>query len=595
MLLRHAARGFVAGGLATAILLVVFPHFYGRLFEVFLFPVVGAVGGIAVGLVVLLWRAARRRRAAAVRFSRLLLVFVAVAFVLPILLYAARTPARHWRVSPKVVVLCIDGGTWDLIDPLIQSGRMTHLARLKREGVAGVLMSTDPSFSPVVWTTIGTGVQPAKHGINSFYSTQEYLQSKRYWDILEENGHSIGMFRWLVTWPPHPTNGFIIPGILAHDAECFPPRYNFINQLRIDKKLGRSSGPLEQIGVVWRFLRSGLRLETCLDIAWELWPAVRSGRYPDFHIAARRVEIRLNTDVYCHLLREAEPEYTCFYDNGADVLCHYYWQYFQPELFGDVDPESVDRYGSAIPDYYALNDRMFGRILEHLDPSSAVLVVSDHGHTADVEGAHRNFYVRSEPVLEALGMSGEYYGIALGSQMFIESVKTDPAERQAALERAVEKLSGVTLQQSNVHVFDAEIYDGERVLLVASKELTSLDGTVQTETGASKVKDWFITKAMTGTHEPEGIYLFEGPAFRKGVPGPQAKLVDIAPTLLYLSGIPLSRELDGEVLWDVFTDSFRAGHEVAHVDTYGHFDSLRRDLQLDEDTMKKLRALGYVR
>jgi predicted AlkP superfamily phosphohydrolase/phosphomutase len=599
MLFRATVRGFAAGALSTALALILFPHFYGRLFELLVFPAAGALAGVVVGLLVLLVRAVRRRPAREARsgagLSRALMFWLTVSIALPVLMYAVRTPARNWRVAPRLVVLCLDGGTWDLIDPLIQSGQMPNLSRLKRDGVSGMLMSTDPSFSPVVWTTIGTGVLPETHGINSFYSTQDYLQSKRVWDVLEENGHSIGMFRWLVTWPPHATNGFIVPGILAQDAECFPSKYNFVNQLRMDKKLGRSSGLVGTISVAWRFMRAGLRMETCLDIAQELWPALRSGQYVDFHIAARRAEIRLNADVYCHLLREAQPEFTCFYDNGADVLCHYYWHYYEPELFKDVDPAGVERYGSVISDYYALNDRVFGRIVDHLEPTSNVMVLSDHGHTADTDGAKRAFYPRSEPVLEALGMKDEFYGIALGSKMFIESVKADADEKRAALAAAVDAFNSVTTQEGNVRVFNAEIHDDDRVLLTASEELADLSGTVLTDAGVVKVEDWFLTKAMTGTHEPEGIYLLRGPAFRAGTTGPNSNLVDVAPTLLYLAGLPLSRELEGGVVWEAFTDAFRAENETAWVDTYGHFDPLRRDLKLDEETMKKLRALGYVR
>jgi hypothetical protein len=598
MFLRAAIRGLITGSLLTSLALLVFPHFYGRWFEPYALPLAGAVVGLGAGLIVLLWRKIRRRAVQVsdtALLSGWLRVVLGLAVLLPGLLYVVRTPARHWRVAPELAVLCIDGGTWDLIDPLVETGRMPNLAQLQREGVSGVLMSTDPSFSPVVWTTIGAGVKPEKHGITSFYATQDYLRSKRFWDVFEEAGRSIGMFRWLVTWPPHVTNGFIIPDILAQDAQCFPPKYDFVNQLRIDAKGGRSTSVFSKAAVAWKFLRAGLRMETCLAVAREVVPALRSGRYADFHIAARRIEIRLNADVYCHLLREAEPEFTCFYDNGADVLCHYYWEFFQPDLFVDVEPGDAQRYGGAIADYYELNDAVFGRIIDHLDPSTSIVILSDHGHAADPEGAKRNFYLRGEPVLDALGMSGDYYSIALASQTFVESIKTDPAERRAALERAVALLNAVTLEEDGIKVLDAKIYQDERVIVTASEDLTALDGSVRTDAGVHPVEEWFTTKAMSGIHEPEGIYLFKGPAFRAGVKGPEAELIDVAPTILFLSGFPLSREIDGEVVWGAFSQAFRADNDVAWVDTYGHFDSLRRDLELDAETVKKLRALGYIR
>jgi hypothetical protein len=64
---------------------------------------------------------------------------------------------------------------------------------------------------------------------------------------------------------------------------------------------------------------------------------------------------------------------------------------------------------------------------------------------------------------------------------------------------------------------------------------------------------------------------------------------------LYTAGFPLSRELDGLVMWDWIADAFRNEHEVSWIDTYGRYDPLRRDVVLDEETKKKLRSLGYVR
>jgi len=64
---------------------------------------------------------------------------------------------------------------------------------------------------------------------------------------------------------------------------------------------------------------------------------------------------------------------------------------------------------------------------------------------------------------------------------------------------------------------------------------------------------------------------------------------------LYASGFPLSRELDGSIMWDWITDSYRRHHEAAWIDSYGHPDTLRRDVTVDQETLEKLRSLGYVR
>src|SRR5512134_3209243 len=57
---------------------------------------------------------------------------------------------------PRLVVIGIDGASWDYIDPLIEAGRLPNLARIRREGASGRLRSVDCYFTPPAWTTMLT-------------------------------------------------------------------------------------------------------------------------------------------------------------------------------------------------------------------------------------------------------------------------------------------------------------------------------------------------------------------------------------------------------------------------------------------------------
>jgi hypothetical protein len=597
---RYVTGGLAFGFFATALTLIALPHFYSHAYELLVFPTAAAVVGASVAALVLLVGAIRRGRnqrpphPVEPVLGRRFVIVVAVSVVLSAALYFARAPSRSWKVSPKLLSLCIDGATWTVIDPLIDAGRMPNLSRLKSEGTAAVLLSEEPMYSLVAWTTIGTGVHPQKHGIQTFYDTQDDLRCKRFWEVFEDYDRSVGWFRWWITWPPRVKKGFVIPGILARDASAIPPRYGFINQFRADMKSGRRPSFARTAGTGWRYLRAGLRLETCAQIAFELLPALSSGRYADYHIASRRAEIRLNADVYCHLLREIRPEYTCFYDNGIDQMSHFYWQFFEPEIFRDLDPADVARYGGAIPDFYALHDRVIGRLLEHVDSSTSVVVLSDHGFAADDAGARNLYFTRGVPILSDLGLSDDYYSIALGSRTFVQSVRRDSVENRAALEHAVEVFNSLTVEESGMMIFNAWIENEGRVQLDVTDSLLTLQGHVQTPSGPKALESWFNTRALAGTHHLDGICIVKGPGFRRGHLGERAQLVDIAPTILYTAGFPLSLELDGSVVWDWIREDFRARNQVALIDTYGPYDPPRRDVELDEETLKKLRSLGYV-
>jgi tetratricopeptide (TPR) repeat protein len=79
--------------------------------------------------------------------------------------------------------------------------------------------------------------------------------------------------------------------------------------------------------------------------------------------------------------------------------------HFVPPVLAGVDPEAVARFGRAVDRIYEYQDRLLGELLAAVDPSTVVIVVSDHGFvngpdrpvglTADIEGQpgrwHRQF------------------------------------------------------------------------------------------------------------------------------------------------------------------------------------------------------------
>src|SRR5262245_17186980 len=76
--------------------------------------------------------------------------------------------ARH-----RVLVIGLDAADWEIIDPLVRAGRLPHIADLVRNGARAPLRSYDPMISPLIWTTMVTGVAPSEHGIADFLVTDE--------------------------------------------------------------------------------------------------------------------------------------------------------------------------------------------------------------------------------------------------------------------------------------------------------------------------------------------------------------------------------------------------------------------------------------
>jgi predicted AlkP superfamily phosphohydrolase/phosphomutase len=64
---------------------------------------------------------------------------------------------------PKVLVIGLDGATFDLLTPWMEQGELPRLRALRDGGISGELLSVIPPLSPPAWTTAATGVNPGKH------------------------------------------------------------------------------------------------------------------------------------------------------------------------------------------------------------------------------------------------------------------------------------------------------------------------------------------------------------------------------------------------------------------------------------------------
>lgn len=75
------------------------------------------------------------------------------------------------------------------------------------------------------------------------------------------------------------------------------------------------------------------------------------------------------------------------------------------------------------------------------------------------------------------------------------------------------------------------------------------------------------------------------------------QLADVAPTVLYLLGVPVSRALAGRPLTQLFTDAFVSRFPVRYVDTYGRYVAdvpVSEGTPLDKEALERLRSLGYI-
>src|SRR5450432_184024 len=105
------------------------------------------------------------------------------------------------------------------------------------------------------------------------------------------------------------------------------------------------------------------------------------------------------------------------------------------------------------------------------------------------------------------------------------------------------------------------------------------------------------TSEWGGTHRLNGILVARAPAFKNGAEIETPHLIDIAPTILHLLGVPVPEDMDGSVLVEAFRPEFLAERPVTAGVASGTSGDDRPSGYTDEESAKveeRLQALGYL-
>jgi hypothetical protein len=292
------------------------------------------------------------------------------------------------RASPRIIVFGLDGLSWRILDPLLKAGRLPNIAALMRGGGAGTLLSIKPTLSPVVWTTIASGHQPADHGIWDFVDDKRRLvnstqvRTKRIWELLSERSPAtVGVMGWFVTWPVERVAGFMLsdrskPWSLTdrERPESFSP--------------AALQAPFEEVDRERRahyFAESQRFTALPLDPEWRTKLGSddpRRGRMDALERRFLRVYDRDSTFVEAGLAfyRAFTPDVFFLYLRGADHAQHAYWFERAPkESIAPVAPAERQYFGGLIDSYYLYLDEVIGRYRSAAAPGTVFMIVSDHG------------------------------------------------------------------------------------------------------------------------------------------------------------------------------------------------------------------------
>ncbi|MFC1848564.1 alkaline phosphatase family protein, partial [candidate division CSSED10-310 bacterium] len=115
----------------------------------------------------------------------------------------------------KVLIVGIDALTPGLVEYLISKSCMPNLENTIRNGSKVIIQTRIPLKSPLIWTTIATGVLPEFHGITDFILEGTVVNSTfrkvpAFWNIMATFNVKGATLNWYASWPAEKNAGIII-------------------------------------------------------------------------------------------------------------------------------------------------------------------------------------------------------------------------------------------------------------------------------------------------------------------------------------------------------------------------------------------------
>jgi len=459
----------------------------------------------------------------------------------------------------NVLLVELNEVTWDLIDPLIEQGKLPTFARLKREGAWATPMSVDmpPHLDPwITWTSVYTGRAQEDHNVYFLEQPPETIRAERIWELCARRRLRVGVYGSLCSWPPQKVNGFYVPDTFARDTSTHPASLKPIQELNLTYtrsiRLPTDHDGLwfkAQLGA--KLLSLGLSARTAALVSRQL-AAERSN--PESRWRRVALQPMVNCDFFGRLYRRYRPHFATFHTNHVAHYMHTYWKAMAPEAFPQTTtPDEVQIYGGAIEHGYVVADELLSRMLRLLEGDTVLVVASSMGqkpYISPLRNGKPISQLRSlDRLLEIVGLNGRAHALSTMSDQF--NLYPDTA---ATSVEATKILEEAYVDEPGRPMFD--IHRVENCLTVNLKFYGETTENSRCVFPHRESDNTFLYSDLvhgtglvkSGCHDPKGMMILYGPGVRGGARVAEVNNLDIAPTLLTLMGLPVPEEMRGRVL-----------------------------------------------
>jgi predicted AlkP superfamily phosphohydrolase/phosphomutase len=532
----------------------------------------------------------------------------------------------------RTVVFGVDAGSWNVVLPLVERGELPAFKALMDRGTFGYFDTYGRQLTPPSWAGIATGKQERKHGVHDFANVSTDWKAAPIWSIMSSAGKRVGVVNWECTWPPFDVTGGFISKIISPRA----------GSAHFSEEFAGYAAAADSILACWeyefptdserRILRADREIEQLRSIHEE----VLSGIDPDF-----AAYVYYSTDMLQHFFWK---------DKAPGLFTGKDW----------VHERTDPAYCEAIKEGWLRADGLLSDLMTTYGEYANYFVVSDHGARPikrrqvqlDIVALLEELGYVSTQDGEIRHESSICYPSRGGSPHFEFRLDINPVEYTlgAGIDRRrheelrgkiVDDLMAVRLKASGKPIFEAVRLpdkvakpDAPDISLLAARTIMEMPpGGSVFEAGGNEVgvERLLHFHPWSGRHRSRGILLAAGPAIKHRYSGAwtiddpytlvfryihgiykvvdrffgplrrfhlvdEVTNLDMTPTLLYLSELPVAEDMDGRVLSEIVEHDFRASKPLQTVKTYrmGEILDLRGDPEEEQKIKERLKALGYI-
>jgi predicted AlkP superfamily phosphohydrolase/phosphomutase len=286
----------------------------------------------------------------------------------------------------KLMLIGIDGGTWNNLMPWIKAGELPAFAKLISEGSRGILHSTIPANTYSALPCFFTGQNLGKTGIFSLMKNGRLIKSsdiegKRFWEYLCDNKIEPFICGLRMTYPPTISSGLMVSGDMlipsSKSEKVTYPRNEFFKDYHM-------------------FLEEKDALEkTHMD---------NKEKLKDVYIKIGQSQYSL----FKKYLKSNKHDFVLFYNTITDNAQHFLWD--RPDLLLEV---------------YKEVDRILSDTLNSFSEYN-FLLFSDHGFEKEMDGIfYFNTWLKKQGYVKTYGGAGGAFVLSHMQKFFEKNFSLD--------------------------------------------------------------------------------------------------------------------------------------------------------------------------